>query len=124
VAGYAVSTPSPRNPDMGIDMELQGLIDGKAERVGIEVKSHRGTVSGQTIYKAMDARRAAGLDRILIIALGGYSNLALERAGTDRLGKVDLLDLPDLRSWLRRHEAVEEPEQKSIRQILRQAMRE
>lgn len=62
VAGYAVSAPSPRAPDMGIDMELQGLIDGKAERVGIEVKSHRGTVSGQTIYKAMNARRDAGLD--------------------------------------------------------------
>ncbi|AYG95613.1 restriction endonuclease [Brevundimonas naejangsanensis] len=123
-AGYAVSTPSPGRPDIGIDMEFQGRINGEPERVGVEVKSHRGKVSGQTIYKAMDAMRATGLDRILIVALGGYSNLALERAGIERLGKVDLLDIPDLRSWLQRHETFDEPETKSVRQILRHAMRE
>jgi hypothetical protein len=92
-AGYAVSTPSPGKPDIGIDMELRGCIDGKPERVGVEVKSHKGRVSGQTIYRAMDAMRAARLDRVLIVALGGYSPLALARAGIERLGKVDLLDM-------------------------------
>lgn len=121
-AGYAVSTPSPGKPDIGIDMELRGRLDGRSERVGVEVKSHKGRVSGQTIYRAMDAMRAGSLDRILIVALGGYSSLALERADIERLGKVDLLDIPDLRSWLRRHEAADKPEAKSIRQILRRAM--
>ncbi|MBK8545464.1 MAG: restriction endonuclease [Caulobacteraceae bacterium] len=63
------------------------------------------------------------MDRIIIVSLGGFTPLALDREGADRLGKVDLLDASDLRSWLRRHAVAAEPNTRSVHLILRQAMR-
>lgn len=122
-AGYAVTAPQPFHQDDRIDMRLDGRIEGKRERVGVEVKAHRGHVSGQTIYRALDVLRTHALDRILIIGLGGFSPLARERAALERIGKVDLLDTRDLRDWLLRHAVADEPPSLSIKGILKAAMR-
>lgn len=90
-AGYAVSDPTQSGRDSPIDLHFTGLLNGVSEKVGVEIKAHRGHVSGQTIYKALDARTAGGFDRMLVIALGQFSPLALDRGSSDRLGKVDLL---------------------------------
>jgi hypothetical protein len=105
-------------------MMFHGSLEERTELVGIQIKSHRGTVSGQTIYQATHLADRLGLDRILLIALGSFSNLARERAGTDPLGRVDALDLKDLRNWLARRAASVRQPVRNAQIVMKQAMRD
>lgn len=83
----------------------------------------RGNVSGQTVYRAQDLVRKDLFDRVLVVSLGGYSQLARERAEEGLLGKVDLLDARDLRAWLDKRIAIEDEAGLPIASILKRALR-
>jgi hypothetical protein len=123
-AGYAVSDPTKGERGTPIDLRFSGTLNGVEEKVGVEIKAHGGHVSSQTIYKALDARKAAGLDRMLVIALGEFSPLARERTASERLGKLDLLTPNDLRDWVLRYAQFTAAPVRAVNAIMRDAMRE
>jgi len=123
-AGYAVSNPTKGVRGTPIDLRFTGVLNGVEEKVGVEIKAHSGHVSGQTIYQSLVARTAGGFDRMLVIALGEFSPLALERSENEGLGKLDLLTPNDLRDWIRRHAVAVTATSRSVTVIMRDAMRE
>ncbi|GEM_PF-702686 len=124
-AGYAKGQREPYLAEAGLRLDgvFEAQIEDKVERVRFDVRGARGNVSGQTIYRALDLIREKVLDRVLIISLGGYSHLARERADTDLLGKVDLLNGKDLRAWLNKRIAIEEEAGIGVAAILKRALR-
>ncbi|WP_426017610.1 restriction endonuclease [Brevundimonas sp. DWR2-3-1b1] len=124
-AGYAQGQQEARLPEtsMRLDATFEARIEDKTERVGVEVRGMRGNVSGQTVYRAQDLVRKDLLDRVLIVSLGGYSQLARERAEEGLLGKVDLLDARDLRIWINKRIAIEDEANLPIPSILKRALR-
>jgi len=113
---------SPLIDRKGVDMSFTGRLEDRDENVGVILKGGRGPVSGQTVYRALDLSRAE-FDRVLLVSTGGFSNLALDRSNTDRLGRVDLLTPEDLRNWLRRHTTPPDESRPCI-EIIRAGMQE
>lgn len=120
--GYAVTRQQSR--DAGVDMQFQGVLEGRIERVGVEVRTRTGAVSGQTIYKWLDRTRSGQFDRIMLINSGGGTKLAADRAGSDRFGRVDLLTFDDLGEWLQRHHVSNQPVVGRFQAQIRQALRD
>lgn len=122
--GFWVSAREPARSEarLDVDMSFTGRVDDEEETVGVILKGGRGPVSGQTVYQALDIVRAS-FDRVLLVSTGGFSALALDRANTDRLGRLDLLTPASLRSWLRR-QATPMEEARPYLDIVQDAMRE
>lgn len=120
-AGYAVGEPNFEG-DPGYDFSFRGQLDGAEEHVAVEIKGGKGPVSGQTMYKLLDARRRGRFDRMLVIGLGSFSKLATDRAKSDSRGKIDLLTPDDLRSWLRRHAEARSPRSLNVATLIRNCM--
>ena len=121
--GYAAARQQGA-PDEGIDMQFQGALEGRTERVGVHVSVQKGPVSGQTVYRWLDRTRTGRFDRIMLITKDGGTKLALDRAGSDRFGRVDLLSFDDLGHWVQRHQASEEPAVTRFQAQIRQALRD
>jgi hypothetical protein len=123
-AGYATSDPRrPTQPNSGYDMEFSATIEGRPERVAVEIRVGL-YFSGQAFYRVDGIRKREGFDRMLLVTLGKFSRLARDRSFELRGGKVDLLEPNDLANWLRRHAIVTTTRGNGVVTLIRNCMRE
>jgi len=120
--GYQVAeTGFAENDDKGVDCFFTALMEGRRQRVGVEVKSYSGPAQSRTVHHALALALAGEFDRSWIIARGGFTPDALRIAEAQGPGKLDLLTPADLRSWILKSASGGDTQQR-VAFIIRQAM--
>ena len=113
---------------MEVDGDIEMEIEGRSQRIAIEIKgSSRPEFISRAIEHARRIRHVGRYDRALVVVAGDLPESLRRQAEGDGIGYIDLLGIPELRSWLWKHapalqpsEAASEP---TCAQIIREAMR-
>ena len=122
--GYEVTESGfVENEESGVDCYFIAPMDGRKQRVGVEVKSMPRKVGADTVQRALTIARSGQFDRSWIIARSGFTRDAERLAESRGPGKLDLLTPADLRSWIAKQTSDEDAQQRDVT-IIRQAMRE
>lgn len=122
--GYEVTESGfVENEDSGVDCYFIAPMDGRKQRIGVEVKSHSATIGVDTVTRALAIAEAGLFDRSWIISRTGFTPLAQQLAETQGPGKIDLFTPADLRSWMTKQALDSERPQRDVA-IIREAMRE
>jgi restriction system protein len=123
--GHAVTDKGFIGGDTGVDCYVQADVDGRSQRIGVEVKSVRQPVGVAAFDQAFRLKASGHFDRTMVISRSGYSKQALQLAETVGLGQVDLFGPKDLRNWLSKYSQPDQPNQidETCVLIVRRAMR-
>jgi restriction endonuclease Mrr len=122
--GYAVTERGfAENQDGGVDCYFFAPIDGKPQRIGVDIRSWTRKIDARTVQKALDIAAGAQFDRSWIIARSGFTAQAQQLADSYGPGKLDLLTSSDLRNWVAKQSDVTGQEPQDVA-IIRRAMQE
>lgn len=122
--GYSVAESGfGENYDPGVDCYFIAPMDGRTQRVGVEVKSIARKTGVDTVQRALAIAQGGLFDRSWIIARGGFTPEAERLADSQGPGKVDLLTPADLRNWVTKLASDANAQQRDVA-ILRRAMQE
>lgn len=129
--GFQMSREFPithGNRRLEVDGAFSFQNGGRTQRIAIEIKH---SVRPEAIFRAIEhvhaIRRAGRYDRALVVATGEIPEAVRRRAEGDAIGYIDLLGIPELRSWLWKHAPAlqnpDSPHEPTCAQIIREAMR-
>lgn len=120
--GHEVTQSGFVGSDAGADCYFDTVLDGRKQRIGVEVKSISRPVAVQSVYQAHALADGGNFDRSWVVSRSGFSPEAVRHA--DALaGVVDLLSPADLRGWIARYAQAAGNETGSAA-IIRAAMRQ
>lgn len=108
-------------PD-SVDCYFQTMLDGKLQRVGVEVKMHSRPVDTAAINQLQNLKTKGDFDRGILVARSGFSERAVQKAEAEGLGEIDLFDPSDLRNWLAKHSPDKNSRINAVN-IIREAMK-
>ena len=111
------------NHDGGVDCYFIAPLEGRKQRVGVEVKSLGTKIRLDTVQRALAIAEGGQFDRSWIIARGGFTQDALRFAESRGPGTLDLFTPADLRSWIAKQASGEELQQRDV-SIIRKAMQD
>ncbi|MBY3323018.1 hypothetical protein HFO02_05205 [Rhizobium laguerreae] len=111
-----------------VDAEIELNIGGQCQRVAIEIKGANNVeVISRAIEQAQRIRHMGRYDRALVIVGGEIAEVVRHRSEAQSIGYIDLLGIPELRSWLWKHAPALQPAEAAgettCAQIIREAMR-
>jgi predicted RecB family endonuclease len=122
--GYAVADSGfVENHDRGVDCYFVAPIEGRHQRVGVEVKSTPRKTGVDAVARALAIAQRGEFDRSWIIARSGFTHEAERLADSQGPGKVDLLTPADLRSWVAKQSSDADGQERDVA-IIRQAMQQ
>ena len=122
--GYSVTESGfAENHDRGVDCYFSAPMDGRTQRVGVEIKSMARQVGVDTVQRALAIAQAGQFDRSWIISRSGFTSRAEQLAESHGLGRLDLLTPADLRNWVAKQASAEGDRQRDVA-IIRRAMQE
>lgn len=88
------------NHEGGVDCWFTAPMNGRVQRIGVEVKYQATPVDLEAVRRALLISKEAAFDRTWVIARSGFAPAALRLAEGEAPGVVDLLDPAELRSWV------------------------
>lgn len=109
-----------------VDGDFEIDIEGVKRRIAVEVKlGFRLDMFAKAIEQARRIRAAGRYDRALVVVAGKVPETERRRAETEGVGYIDLLGIPELRSWLWKHVPALQLRagEPTCAQIIREAMR-
>ncbi len=121
--GHSVTETGFAQSDVGVDCFFDTKIEGKLNRIGVEVKATAAPVGVSAIHQAFAMKSSGHFDRSMVISRAGFSLPALRQADTLGAGEIDLLSPRELRNWLAKHMPAREPDE-AVQDIVRASMRE
>lgn len=110
------------NHDGGVDCYFITPMDGRTQRIGVEVKYSEAQVDEEAVRRALLISQRATFDRTWVIARSGFSAPAQRLAESHAPGVLDLLGPGELRSWIT-GKIIGEPSETGSVGIIREAMR-
>jgi hypothetical protein len=120
--GHEVTDQGFIESDTGVDCHFQTEIDGRRQRIAVEVKfTQRPLSESRSIEIAARLKQNPMFDRAIIVSRAGFTREAYEQA--ESLGEIDLLSPPDLWNWLSKPIQPEKLNE-ICAHIVRRAMRE
>lgn len=121
--GHEVKDTGFIESQTGVDCYFDTFIDGKPNRIGVEVKAGLRPAGPEAVQQAFILKSSGHFDRSMIISRAGFSPAALLRADFLGAGDIDLWSPAHLRNWLFKHEP-SRPTDTAAERIIRAAMRE
>ena len=121
--GHEVRDAGFVESDTGVDCFFDAVIEGKFNRIGVEVKAGIRAAGLDAVDQAFALKRSGHFDRSMVISRAGFTPAALFRADLLGAGEIDLWSPVDLRNWLFKHQPLR-PTDTAAEGIIRAAMRE
>jgi hypothetical protein len=86
--------------DGGVDCHFELDVNGRTQRLGVELKLNARPADVPSIDQAFALARQDVFDRIVVISKTGFTERAIQRAREHGLNGVDLFGIPELRNWV------------------------
>jgi hypothetical protein len=119
--GHTVIEQGFADSGQGVDCFFDADVDGRRQRIAVEVKFLRYPAREQSVEQAFNLHRSGHFDRAMVIARSGFSPAAIRLAETTALGQIDLFAPSDLRNWIAQFRQTREKEPRGAA-IIRRAM--
>ena len=108
--GHDVSETGFIEDQEGVDCFFRTELEGKKQLIGVEVRSNTKPVPAFVVEKAFELKSTGHIDRVMVVASGGFTEGAIFHADAIGLGNVDLVDPNGLRNWIKKSNADPEEE--------------